>query len=83
MPSYRSKPIALVVEDEPLIRMLAVVLVEDAGFEALEASTADEALAIIDARADIRVLFTDIEMPGSLSGLDLVEVVRDKWRPVA
>lgn len=76
------KPVVLVVEDEPIIRMFATVIVEDAGFEALEASTAEEALALLETREDIRVLFTDVEMPGSLNGLDLVEIVREKWPPV-
>lgn len=63
--------------------MYAVLLVEDAGFVAVEASTGDEALAILQQRDDIRVLFTDVEMPGSLNGLELVEVVRERWPPIA
>ena len=60
----------LVVEDELLLRLMAVDIVEDAGFEALAAATADEALAILEARADdVRLVFTDIQMPGSMDGL--------------
>jgi CheY-like chemotaxis protein len=78
----KAKPVVLVVEDEPIIRMYASILVEDAGWEPIEASTADEALAILESRDDVRVLFTDVEMPGSLDGLELVEVVRKRWPPV-
>ena len=60
----------LVVEDELLLRLVAVDIVEDAGFEALAAATADEALAILEARADDvpPLVFTDIQMPGSMDG---------------
>lgn len=72
----------LVVEDEPLVRMLAVDVVEEAGFEAIEASNADEAIEIFDKVADIRLLFTDIDMPGSMDGLRLAAAVRDRWPSV-
>jgi CheY-like chemotaxis protein len=73
----------LVVEDELLLRLIAVDVVEDAGFEALAAGTADEALSILEARADdVRLVFTDIQMPGSMDGLGLAHAVRDRWPPV-
>jgi CheY-like chemotaxis protein len=72
----------LVVEDEPLVRMLAVDVVEEAGFEAIEASDADEALELLCKVPDIRLLFTDIDMPGSMDGLRLAAAVRDRWPPV-
>ena len=72
----------LVVEDEPLLRMTAVDMVEGAGFEAVEAADADEAIRILEARTDIRILFTDIDMPGSLNGLRLAAAVRDRWPPI-
>jgi CheY-like chemotaxis protein len=72
----------LVVEDDPLLRMLAVDLVEDAGFEAVEAGNADEAVQLLTTIPDIRILFTDIDMPGSMDGLKLAAVVRDGWPPV-
>ena len=73
----------LVVEDELLLRLMAVDIVEEAGFEALAAATADEALAILEARADdVRLVFTDIQMPGSMDGLGLAHAVRDRWPPV-
>lgn len=77
-----SAPIVLVVEDEAVLRMIAVDLVENAGFEAIEASNADEAVRILEARSDIRIVFTDIDMPGSMNGLKLATMVRDRWPPV-
>ncbi|HTO33999.1 MAG TPA: response regulator [Pararhizobium sp.] len=77
-----SKRIVLVVEDEPLLRMMAVDLVEDAGFEAIEATNADEAVAILESRTDIRIVFTDIDMPGSIDGMMLAAAVRDRWPPI-
>jgi two-component system, response regulator PdtaR len=72
----------LIVEDEPFQRMLAVDLVEEAGLIAIEARDADEAIAILESRNDIRVVFTDINMPGSMDGLRLAAAVRDRWPPV-
>ncbi len=66
----------LVVEDEPLVRMLAVDLVDDAGLEALEACNADDAIEVLSRTPDIGILMTDINMPGSMDGLKLAEVAR-------
>lgn len=74
--------IVLVVEDEVLLRMAAVVLVEEAGLVALEASNADEAIVILEARTDIHIVFTDIDMPGSMDGLKLAAAVRGRWPPI-
>jgi CheY-like chemotaxis protein len=76
------KPVILVVEDEILVRLTAVGIAEDAGFEVLWAATADEALSILEARADVRLVFTDVQMPGSMDGLRLAHAVRDRWPPV-
>ncbi|MHC2484918.1 CheY-like chemotaxis protein [Rhizobium leguminosarum] len=72
----------LVVEDEPLLLMTAVHVVEDAGFEALEAHDADEALRLLENVPDIKVLWTDIDMPGSMDGLRLAAVVRERWASI-
>ena len=69
----------LVVEDEMVLRMRAVDIVEDAGFTAIEAVNADEALAILEARSDISLLFSDIQMPGSMDGLKLAYAVHERW----
>src|SRR3954467_10596592 len=71
--------VVLVVEDELLLRMRAVNMVEDAGFTSVEAVDADEALAILESRSDIELLFTDIQMPGSMDGLKLAHAVHERW----
>src|ERR1700712_1678027 len=72
-------PNVLVVEDEMVLRMRAVDIVEDAGFNPVEAVNADEAMAILEARSDISLLFTDIQMPGTMDGLKLAHAVHDRW----
>lgn len=74
--------VVLVVEDEVLIRMGAVDLVESAGFEAVEARDADEAIQILEARSDIGLVFTDVDMPGTMDGLRLCRYIRERWPPV-
>jgi two-component sensor histidine kinase/CheY-like chemotaxis protein len=69
----------LVVEDEMVLRMRAVDIVEDAGFTAVEAVNADEALAILESRSDITLLFSDIQMPGTMDGLKLAHAVHERW----
>jgi CheY-like chemotaxis protein len=75
-------PVVLIVEDEPLVRLGAVKIIEDAGFEVIEAAGADEAIGILERRRDIRVVFTDIQIPGSMDGLKLAHAVRDRWPPI-
>jgi CheY-like chemotaxis protein len=79
----RTRPGAavLIVEDEPLIRMGAVSLIEDAGFEVYEAGSADAAIALLE-RHEISLIFTDVNMPGSMDGLKLAHYVRGRWPPV-
>jgi CheY-like chemotaxis protein len=77
-----SVPLVLVVEDEPLLRMYAVFLLEGAGFETLEAGSADEAIALLETRNDIRIVFTDINLPGSMDGLRLAHAIRHRWPPI-
>jgi CheY-like chemotaxis protein len=78
--SYR--PVVLVVEDEPLILVLAVDIILGAGFEPLWASNADEAISILESREDIKIVFTDINMPGSMDGIKLARAVRGRWPPI-
>jgi CheY-like chemotaxis protein len=77
-----SRQLVLVVEDEGLVRMNAVAMIEEAGFSVLEASDADDAIRILETRRDITVIFTDIEMPGSMNGIKLAHAVRDRWPPI-
>jgi CheY-like chemotaxis protein len=74
-----SVPSVLVVEDEMILRMRAVDIVEDAGFNPVEAVNADQAISILESRSDISLLFTDIQMPGSIDGLKLAHAVHDRW----
>ena len=73
------RSIVLVVEDELMLRMRAVDIVEDAGFTPIEAINADEAIRVLEARDDVSVLFTDIQMPGSMDGLKLAHVAHTRW----
>jgi len=79
LPDSPGPPKVLVVEDEMLLRMRAVDIVEDAGFIPIEAANADEALAILESRSDVDLLFTDIQMPGSMDGLKLAYAVHERW----
>ena len=80
MPS--TNPVVLVVEDHALIRQSAVEIIRTAGFEALEAQNSDEAIKILEARPGIDLVFTDVEMPGTMDGLKLVHYIRDRWPPI-
>ncbi|SNT52471.1 Two-component sensor histidine kinase, contains HisKA and HATPase domains [Tardiphaga sp. OK246] len=79
MSSFRDKTNVLVVEDEMVLRMRAVDIVEDAGFTAVEATNADQAISVLEARSDISLLFSDIQMPGSMDGLKLAHAVHERW----
>jgi CheY-like chemotaxis protein len=72
----------LVVEDEVIVREIIQIELEDAGYEVILAANADAAIAVLEARADIHLVFTDIDMPGSMDGLKLAACVRDRWPPV-
>ena len=78
----RGKPVVLVVEDDPLQMMIAGDLVEDAGLTPIFAHNADEAMVILESRDDIRIVLTDVDMPGSMDGLHLAGVVRNRWPPI-
>ena len=77
-----SLKVVLVVEDSPLILMNALDMVETAGFEGVGAGNADEAIAILEVRTDIRLVFTDVEMPGTLDGVKLAHYIRNRWPPI-
>jgi CheY-like chemotaxis protein len=75
-------PLVLVVEDMPLLRMAAVDMVEAAGFGAVEASDATAAIAMLEDRRDIRIVFTDIDMPRGIDGMMLAAAIRRRWPPI-
>ena len=57
-------------------------MIEEAGFDVIEASNADEAISNLEVRSDVAVLFTDIQMPGSMDGLKLAVAVKGRWPPI-
>ena len=77
-----TSPLILVVEDEALVRMHAVTVLEDAGFSTLEAANGEEAIALLEARSDIRIVFTDIQLGEGMDGLALARAIRERWPPV-
>jgi CheY-like chemotaxis protein len=77
-----TSPLILVVEDEALVRMHAVTVLEDAGFSTLEAANGEEAIALLEARSDIRIVFTDIQLGGGMDGLALARAIPERWPPV-
>lgn len=78
-PDPEQRPAVLVVEDDVLIRMEAVDMMESAGFRTYEAKSADAALVVLQERPDIGLLFTDVDMPGSMNGLQLAARVSSCW----
>ena len=74
--------IVLVVEDEMMLRMKVVDMVEDAGYIPVEAVDADEAMAVLQSRNDIALMLTDVQMPGSMNGLELAHAVHERWPPI-
>ena len=76
-------PVAiLVVEDDILVRMIASDILTEAGFRVMEAHDAQEAMTLLEARADVRVVFTDWNMPGEIDGLGLARLVCRRWPDV-
>lgn len=72
----------LVVEDESLVRVVVLEAIEAAGFKAYAAANADEAISVLERQSNIGIVFTDINMPGSMDGIRLAHCVRDRWPPV-
>jgi CheY-like chemotaxis protein len=79
MGSSNRKPVVLVVEDEPILRELSVIELEEAGYTVLEAGNAHAALWIMRSKRGVGLIFTDINMPGKMDGLDLARVVHEQW----
>lgn len=74
--------VVLVVEDEPILRLAAVELMENAGFRVIAAADATEAVQILESRSDIRIVFTDVDMPRGVDGMRLTAIIRDRWPPI-
>ena len=73
------RPVVLIAEDEVLVRMLIADVLQDEGYRIIEAANATEALRVLEARPDIHVVVTDIEMPPGLNGIELAAEVRERW----
>jgi CheY-like chemotaxis protein len=71
----------LIVEDEALVRFDLVDLFEAAGWRVFEAANADEAIALLDKHKEVRVVLTDVQMPGSIDGIRLAHYVRERFPP--
>lgn len=72
----------LVVEDEPVQRLTLVDILTDGGFEVVDAFDAASAVEILESRTDIRLVVSDIDMPGAMDGLKLAASVRQRWPPI-
>jgi DNA-binding NtrC family response regulator len=77
----RKTDVVLIVEDEPLIRMVGVCILQDEEFEVREAANADEAIAILEVE-EVNLIFTDVHMPGSMDSLGLADYVQEQWPPI-
>jgi CheY-like chemotaxis protein len=75
-------PTILVAEDDGLLRLMASELLEDHGYTVVEADSAEEAIKVMEQRKDVRLLFTDIQMPPGCDGLELVREVHNRWPKV-
>ena len=82
MVAEAARKIVLVVEDEPMLRIGAVTMLENAGFEVVEAADATEAVEILETRTDIHLVFSDIDMPNGMDGMKLAAMIRDRWPPI-
>ena len=74
--------VVLLVEDEPFIRISTAESLKDAGFYVLEAETAGEAIALIESRSDVRIVFTDVNLADAVDGIELLHLIADRWPPI-
>lgn len=72
----------LVVEDEPILRLDAISMVEEAGFEAVEALSSADAITLLEQRLDIRLVYMDLDMPRSRKGIEIAAAIRKRWPPI-
>jgi CheY-like chemotaxis protein len=79
MSDMHSNALVLIVDDDVFERLGASHMFSDAGYRVFEAGSADDALQFLESTADVRLLFTDVSMPGSMSGSDLARRVAERW----
>jgi CheY-like chemotaxis protein len=75
----RPPPSILIVEDEAFVRVLGAGMLTHAGFRVIEAADSDEALELLEADADVQLLFTDVNLPGSIDGVAFARQVHERW----
>jgi CheY-like chemotaxis protein len=80
--SHLFSGIVLLVEDEPLVRLVAADILIDANFRVIEAANAEEALTVLQAGIEVDVLLSDVEMPPGLNGYELARHVHTRWPPI-
>ena len=80
--SEEDRGAVLIVEDEALVRIDVAWFIKEAGFVVYEAADADEAIRLLEKHRDICLIFTDVQMPGSIDGLKLAHYVRGRWPPI-
>ncbi len=82
----QSQPITrlpvLIIEDQPVLRIEAIDMVERAGFEAVEAMSVEDAIDLLGARTDIRIVYMDLDMPRGVKGIEIAAAIRDRWPPI-
>jgi two-component system, response regulator PdtaR len=76
-PLTPTRPVVLVVDDEEMLRDLACMMFDDAGFEVITASTGSEAIEALKTKPDIGAVFTDVHMPGQPDGIELARHIRE------
>ncbi|MDX5986117.1 response regulator [Sphingomonas echinoides] len=81
-PAAERETVVLVVEDDPMIRMAAMMLIEGLGYYTLEATNADEAITLLEDHPEITIVFTDVQMEGSMDGIALTHWAAGRWPPL-
>ncbi len=76
------KRVVLVIEDEPVLRIEISDLLEDDGFEVVEATSVENAIHILETRPDIRIVYMDLDMPKGVDGVKIAAAIRDRWPPI-
>ena len=81
-PPNPDKRVVLVIEDEPVLRIEISDMLEDEGFEVVEATSIENAIEILEARLDIRIVYMDLDMPNGVDGIKIAATIRDRWPPI-
>ncbi|MCG5249633.1 response regulator [Methylorubrum extorquens] len=70
------------IEDEPVLRIEISDMLEDEGFEVVEATNVENAIHILETRPDIRIVYMDLDMPNGVDGVKIAAAIRDRWPPI-